>query len=255
MNKRERMAISDRKVRNKINMRTNGKLSRFLNGKGFYVALGVCMIAIGISAWAAIGQMSDAPNTALSSEAERKVVSNTSYDTTANKTESDIPDSSKDESTVSSQADETSSQTAPLEAAAPVAKYFKYPISGEIIKDFSDSELRYSLTYNDMRLHTAVDIKADVGTSVKSCGDGVVMSTQKDPLLGYSVTINHGNGITAVYGGLSEAIAVKKGDTVKSGTNLGPLGTVTTECVDAPHLHLEFYKDDKPIDPMSLITE
>ena len=39
-------------------MKSQGAFYRFLNGKGFYVALGVCMVAIGISAWVATGALS-----------------------------------------------------------------------------------------------------------------------------------------------------------------------------------------------------
>ena len=42
---------------------------------------------------------------------------------------------------------------------------------------------------------------------------------------------------------------------VKSGTNLGALGTVNNECLDAPHLHLEFFREDKPIDPLELMSK
>jgi murein DD-endopeptidase MepM/ murein hydrolase activator NlpD len=136
-----------------------------------------------------------------------------------------------------------------------VAKFFTYPVVGEIIKKFSSSELQYSVTYNDMRLHPGIDIKVGSGTAVKSAGDGVVLSVENDQNLGYTVKIDHGNGVTGVYAGLTKAVAVKKGDIVKSGSTIGAVGTVTNECLDAPHLHLEFLKDEKQIDPLSLLSE
>ena len=241
-------------------MSNNSKLNRFLNGKGFYIALGICMIAIGISAWTAISKTSGPPEINESNNTAQ-IVSNgqTSKDTEANTPQSDIPhtlssdtvkenESSKEDTVTSADTESAVEQT-------PTAGYFVYPVVGEVIKKFSDSELQYSVTFNDMRLHLGIDIKAEAGTSVKSSGDGKVLEVKNDPELGYTVKIDHGNGITALYSGLAKAVAVKSGETVKSGTNLGALGTVNNECLDAPHLHLEFFREDKPIDPLELMSK
>ena len=241
-------------------MSNNSKLNRFLNGKGFYIALGICMIAIGISAWTAISKTSGPPEINESNNTAQ-IVSNgqTSKDTEANTPQSDIPHTLSSDTvkeTESSKEDTvTSKETESAVEQTPTAGYFVYPVVGEVIKKFSDSELQYSVTFNDMRLHLGIDIKADAGTSVKASGDGKVLEVKNDPELGYTVKIDHGNGITALYSGLAKAVAVKSGETVKSGTNLGALGTVNNECLDAPHLHLEFFREDKPIDPLELMSK
>ncbi len=236
-------------------MKSQSRLNRFLNGKGFYIALGICMIAIGISAWTALGKFNEsAPEVAGNSSNNESFLTEVSSEIDTQTEQDNIPAESDTESESSEESissEEISSTTEPT--AAPIAKYFKYPIDGEIIKGFNDKELQYSLTYNDMRLHIGIDIKADEGTAVKSAGDGIVLSAENDNDFGYTVKINHGNGIVGIYSGLNEKMTVKKGDTVKAGTNLGPLGTVNNECVDAPHLHLEFYKNDKPIDPKTIL--
>lgn len=230
-----------------MNKMKEGKLNNFLNGKGFYAALGICMVAIGISAWSGYSALKDSNSTAeISSDysiSSEKSDLSSSNELTVDTPKSDVPDTRQE---VSSEA--------VGEAASPVARYFIYPVSGEIIKDFSDSELQYSLTYNDMRLHIGVDIAADANTAVNSCGDGVVTYVGKDDKLGYTVKIDHGNSITTVYAGLTEAIKVKEGDTVTAGTNLGAVGVVTEESVDAPHLHLEFYQNGLPVAPQTLLT-
>lgn len=241
-------------------MSNNSKLNRFLNGKGFYIALGICMIAIGISAWTAISKTSGPPEINESNNTAQ-IVSNdqTSKDTEVNTPQSDIPHTLSSDTvkeTESSKEDTvTSKETESVVEQTPTAGYFVYPVVGEVIKKFSDSELQYSVTFNDMRLHLGIDIKAEAGTSVKSSGDGKVLEVKNDPELGYTVKIDHGNGITALYSGLAKAVAVKSGETVKSGTNLGALGTVNNECLDAPHLHLEFFREDKPIDPLELMSK
>lgn len=232
-------------------MSRQGLLNRFLNGKGFYVALGVCMIAIGIAAWTAMSNKAPA-DTAQSSDSTL-TASNVS-ETQVAKPQSDVEDTrSESEEETSSSVSDTVSETVSAPTETPVARFFTYPVAGEVIKKFSDNQLQYSVTFNDMRMHSGIDIKANTGTSVKSAGDGVVTSVENDPALGYAVTIDHGNGITAKYSGLTKAVTVKKGDRVKSGSNLGPLGTVTSESLDAPHLHLEFYKNGKPTDPLEYI--
>lgn len=225
-------------------MKRNSKLIGFLNGKGFYIALGICMIAIGISGWSALSGINKKDSKRNNSSGTEYVVSS---ETTVNKTQSNVPAKSSSEKQNSSQ---TSENTV---SAAPVAKYFIYPVNGEIIKGFNDKELQYSLTYNDMRLHTGIDIKANIGTSVKAAGDGKVISVDNDPSFGYTVKIDHGNNIIGIYCGLTEKTAVKKGDTVSAGTNLGALGGIPAECVDAAHLHLEFLKNNKPISPTELL--
>ncbi len=238
-------------------MKSESKLTRFLNGKGFYATLGICLIAVGVSAWTTLSSGSKGPDTAVESSTSSGLIQKVSSDVPVDKPAEDVPaDSStpipsNDEETQPLNPSESTPQT---ETATPVAKYFIYPVVGEIIKGFSEEELQYSLTYNDLRLHTGIDIKASVGTAVKAAGEGVVLSTVKDPNWGTTVTINHGNGITAVYAGLADKVTVKKGDIVKAGTVLGPLSTIPCESVDAPHLHLEFYQKNKPINPKSRLT-
>lgn len=236
-------------------MKTNGILQKLLNGKGFYVALGLCLVAIGVSAWAAAGNRTVLKGTPNSSTVQVSSVTEsaalTEQKTTGvPKNSSSVTGSKKAESSKkqsSAPASENSS------AAKPTAKYFVYPLTGEIIKDFNKDQLQYSITYNDMRIHTGLDIAAKEGTAVKSAGDGTVLAVGKDEKLGYTVKIDHGNNISVVYAGLKEKASVKKGDIVAPGTVLGALGTVTCESLEAPHLHLEFYEGETVISPLELL--
>lgn len=228
------------------------KLNRFLNGKGFYVALGICMIAVGVSAFSALDKVSAPKGELQSSDPAQRVEQSSSNEAEANKGLSNIPDERPSSSQSTTNEDEQISSTTPKK---PVAKYFIFPVVGEVIKKFSATELLYSVTFNDMRLHTGIDIKADEGTAVKSAGDGIVTEILNDPNLGYSVKIDHGNGMVAIYGGLSKSVAVEVNETVSAGTNLGPLGTVNNECLDASHLHLEFYKNSVAVDPLEYLEK
>ena len=231
-------------------MKNKSRLDKFLNGKGFYAVLGICMVAIGISAFVGYSAIENSNNNTAQYSSEFQSSSSNSSNTQSDTVleQVDIP-----QSDIPYEEEETSS--VPTESSSsPIAKYFIYPLSGDIIKDFSLSELQYSLTYNDMRLHTGIDIGADANTAVNSAGDGTVIFAGKDNKLGYTVKIDHGNGIVAIYAGLTEALKVKKGDVVAAGTNLGAVGTVTEECVDSPHLHFEILENNQPISPQTLLT-
>lgn len=241
---------------------SNNRLNRFLNGKGFYLALGVCMIAIGVSAWSAIDKATTPPEGVVSSDTALNSVSEDATSTESewevNKEQEGVEDNRETSSNYSSDIPSSNAQssqsTLENKENEPVASYFVFPVVGDVIKKFNESELQYSLTFNDMRIHKGVDIKADVGSEVKSAGDGKVLEVKNDPQLGYTVKIDHGNGMTAIYAGLQKEIVVKKNDLVLAGAPLGKLGTVTNECLDAPHLHLEFYENEKAVDPLNFLN-
>ena len=130
-----------------------------------------------------------------------------------------------------------------------VAAFFIRPIVGETLKDFSDSELQYSMTYSDWRLHKALDITAPAGTTVVACGNGKVTDVYTDALWGTVVEIDHGNNITVKYCGLNGAPSVKKGDSVDSSTVIGAVDVIPCESVEPRHLHVEFYLDGKAVSP------
>ena len=262
---------------------SNNRLNRFLNGKGFYVVLGICMIAIGVSAWSAINKTQTPPDEILNSDTAQHFVNEDSSSETENA--EDLTTESKEEAEVNKEqegieddrtqnseevknnqtesyssnqsglTDNTDiSSAAKKQEAEPLAAYFVYPVVGEVIKKFSTSELQYSVTFNDMRLHIGIDIKAPSGSEVKSAGDGKILEVKNDANLGYMVKIDHGNGMVAIYAGLEKKVSVKKNDVVLAGATIGKLGTVNNECLDAPHLHLEFYENEKAVNPLDYLS-
>lgn len=155
--------------------------------------------------------------------------------------------------------DTESSKNEPLTSAEPTnegvssvpyeSSVFAKPVEGEILKDFSETELQYSKTFGDMRLHSGIDIACKKGTAVSACADGKVLTVDESNQYGNIVTIEHGNGITAKYCAL-EDIKVKEGDTVKAGDIIGVVATVPAECNDEEHLHFEVYKDGIAVSPL-----
>ena len=217
----------------------------FWRGKGLYLMCGIALVAIGVASWVAFRTLTPL-STADTSSTVSHTNSTASYYT--------LP---KTESTVSAEkpAPEPSKEEVKVQAeAAPVATTFQMPLAGATVyKSFHDKDLQYSNTYGDYRLHRATDYVSDTSDIVLACGDGIVTDIHLDSLLGNTVTIDHGNGMVARYCGLKDTIPVAVGAKVTHATVIGSVGSVPSETLDAPHLHLEFRKDDVLVSPEAYI--
>ena len=146
----------------------------------------------------------------------------------------------------------------PVEVMAPEKEeaVFTMALAGAVIEPFSGEELVKSKTMDDWRIHSGVDIKAELGCEVRAVADGKVLAVHKDEMLGETVTIEHSGGLMSIYANLEEGITLSEGDVIKSGDVIGKVGrSALCECLDEPHLHLEVKRDGKYIDPLSLFPE
>ena len=224
---------------------TKNKISDFLKGRGFYLVLAFCLVATGVAAWTAWAGM-NTPDVAEKPENSSNV---SSLPDSTDQVQQDIT-SEPYESEEESYYDEPESSD---DSETIVAENFVYPLSGAVLKVFSSEELTYSATFNDLRLHIGLDLECEPGTAVGACGNGKVVTVKDDSMLGKYVEIDHGNGITARYCGLSDKVSVIEGNIVSAGTKLGLIGEIPSECEDGCHLHLEFYKDGEPVNPEVII--
>ncbi|HBY19598.1 MAG: hypothetical protein A2Y24_03840 [Clostridiales bacterium GWE2_32_10] len=99
----------------------------------------------------------------------------------------------------------------------------------------------------EKKLHTGVDIPAATGSKIAAAADGTVLSASYITGYGYTVIINHGSGITTLYGHNSE-LSVNKGDEVKKGTQIAKAGS--TGYSTGPHCHFEVRVNGTPVNPM-----
>ncbi len=134
---------------------------------------------------------------------------------------------------------------------------FVSPVVGQIAKSHSYDTPVFSNTLGDWRIHTGIDISADEGTDVYAAADGTVSKVYNNPFLGKTIEITHSGGVVSIYSNLSsEGIAVKEGDTVKSGTKIGCVGdTSLSELADEPHLHFEVKLEGASVNPLDYISE
>ncbi len=247
---------------------------KFPKGAGFYIALAVCLAAIGVSVWSTADSLNSlrAPVKPSSLKPVDHPVSGVPYSSgtpSDNRNVSDAPSSSGGSSSVapSSSAAETlwplkpSSSQKPASSQKPKPQVpssqtpvtnttYIMPVSGRILKPFSDSA--YSQTFEDWRAHMGVDIAARQGANVMSVGNGTVTEIYRDDLLGTVVAVRY-DALEVHYCGLGNNPSVKAGEDVMCGQVLGVLREIPGECVDESHLHLQVKKDGQWVEPLAAL--
>ena len=140
-------------------------------------------------------------------------------------------------------------------AKAKEAEHNKISYLGnQIIRSYSEKEPSYSETLEVWEIHKAVDIEANENQEVKSLINGTVLDVYDDDQYGMSVKIQSDKDTVFIYSSLSKNIIVNKGDKIEEGQCIGYAGnTSDVECLSGVHVHLEAYKNNKAINPMSLL--
>lgn len=134
---------------------------------------------------------------------------------------------------------------------------FVSPVVGEVTKGHSLEIPVFSSTLQEWRVHTGIDISANEGSEVFASADGTVSRVYSDPFLGKTVEITHSGGIVSTYSNLAATdIAVKEGDTVKSGALIGLVGdTSLSELADEAHLHFSIKVNGVSVNPLDYISD
>ena len=220
------------------------KRNRSMFGKGYYIALILCVTAIGITGYLYNrneNKQADIPIQGNPTESTLSAVVEQSDDVaviaTRPKADTEIPFS---EATAPSQTQKGLKTTA--------------PVSGQTLMGYSMEALSYNQTTRDWRVHNGVDIAAEEGTPVLASADGEVRAVYADDTLGSTVVIRHTGGYTTQYSSLSEDVSVKVGDTVSMGQAIGTVGsTALVESTMGAHLHFSVTYQDQPMDPAAFL--
>lgn len=94
--------------------------------------------------------------------------------------------------------------------------------------------------------HSGVDLAARLGTPVRAAAAGTAHIADDAAGYGLHVGIDHGGGLSTLYGHLSAAL-VTDGQQVAAGSEIGLMGS--SGMSTGPHLHFEVRRDGRPVDP------
>lgn len=250
-------------------------ISEFIEKKGFYIVLILCVAIIGATAVFLSTTKGSTQNSDYNAkiipeaEANPSTIVDKSQPAQPGKNTADIAGPSKavanvpvvkDPSIVPKdtpkQPDKpTKSTTTPAKSkvkSASVKELQKFirPVFGEISFDYSEDKLVYSKTLEEWRTHRGTDITAERGAQVKAVADGVISEIKTDPLFGITILIDHQNGLKTLYSNLASDEMVAPNQKVKRGDVIGAVGSTSTiEAAEQSHLHFEVWKQNKVVNP------
>lgn len=205
--------------------KTNGFLL-FLRRNVAYVVLALCILAIGLTVTFVL----------LSRDNKIDI-------------DSEIPVIKPDEPDKPIQPD---TPDEPVEPEEPVIETIKFIIPVENLtgmSDYSETPV-FSSTLSRYSAHKAIDFYAAEGSKVFAVYGGTVENVTNDVLKGYTIVINHGNGLKTTYNSLADGDKVVKGQKVSKGDVIGAVSvTNRQEYKDGAHIHFEVSENGATIDP------
>ena len=143
-------------------------------------------------------------------------------------------------------------QGASSPASSSAAPASTQPVSGRVLNGYSGDELVYNKTLGDWRTHNGIDYACEKDATVQSPTAGTVVLAGSDGSWGPTVAIKDSTDRVWRLSGVASP-AVKEGETVSAGQTLGKVGSVSCECAEESHIHLEVKQGDSYLDPAKLM--
>lgn len=227
------------------------KIKSFFKNKGIYLVACLCLSAVGIAAYSAYsGVQNDLGVKERVTSSMPLVSEQEETEEVKDETEEIVSEIKQEQPKKETQ--KTPSET-PKKVSAKPTDSFIIPVHGDILKKFSNEELSFSKTLNDLRLHPALDIACETGTEVNAAGNGKVLEIAKDNFSGEVIVIEHTSGIIIRYVGVKPNDNIKKGTAVTKDTVIGVSTEIPFECEDEPHIHIEVLQNDEFISPEKVL--
>lgn len=122
-----------------------------------------------------------------------------------------------------------------------------WPCSGPITSPFG---YRTHPIFGTTIFHAGIDIGVDYGTPIHAADSGVVVYSGWISGYGNAVIIDHGGGISTLYGH-NQSLAVSEGQSVSKGSVIAYAGSTGNST--GPHLHFEVDVNGSPVNPMGYL--
>jgi len=120
-------------------------------------------------------------------------------------------------------------------------KLFKMPMDDYIItQGYGNTSFAKRGAYGGAP-HNGIDIKAGLGSEIKSIGAGTVLAKGFNNAAGNWIAVRHDNDLVSVYGHMKSPSLILGGERVNENTVLGYEGA--TGFVTGSHLHLSLYHE------------
>ncbi len=122
---------------------------------------------------------------------------------------------------------------------------FIVPVKGTVTSRYGKREATEVVSAN----HQGIDIGANKGTAIYAAMDGTVTTASEEGEYGKHIDITNEDVLTR-YAHCSKLL-VKEGDKVKKGDKIAEVGSTGNST--GPHLHFEIRRDNRTINPESII--
>lgn len=210
------------------------RIVNFLKKNAVYFVLAFCVLAIGLSIMFAV-----------ISENNKLTANNPPVNEGGN---TETPDDNHGDDTPNENPDDNPTDTPSDDKPVVTEIKFIMPVANATsVGDFAT--MVFNSTLSRFESHKALDFYADEGTPVFAVYGGTVESVTNSVLKGYTVTIDHGNGLKTVYNSLAEGV-VTEGQQVSQGDVIGAVSTTNRqEYKSGAHLHFEVIENGETINP------
>lgn len=122
-----------------------------------------------------------------------------------------------------------------------------WPVNGVVTSPYG---YRTHPIFGTTIYHSGMDIGVDYGTPLHAADGGVVVEAGWISGYGYAVIIDHGNGLSTLYGHNQE-LAVSEGQAVSQGQVIAYAGSTGNST--GPHVHFEVRANGDPVDPSAYL--
>jgi murein DD-endopeptidase MepM/ murein hydrolase activator NlpD len=135
---------------------------------------------------------------------------------------------------------------------ANMAYPYRLPVLGHDFDVSSAFGVRRDPFTGRLARHTGLDIPAPRGTPILASGGGRVRSAGYHGAYGYTVIIDHGDGLSTLYGHASK-LFVRKGDVVMPKQKIAAVGSSGRST--GPHLHFEVIRNGTRVEPKQYLAQ